>query len=304
MRAPLHALRAVLHVERRAAGGVRDCVHQRKLRGGRCRRAAETFADFLARLGRQRVEDRLGGAVHQRIAVAHRDGKSHPHADVARRPRHLGGFGRQVGQPLRAGVVHHHDAGTAERAARERHRGAPDRDRPTAPAPCSAARSPAACRTRRSSSSARSGRDRARCTATGSASTGSTPAPVAAGPTAAMCSPSIRMRLRRRNGGVGGREHVSASQLPHLADTLRDRQGCGQLVALTQHALVLRRQERAAEHVRHRGLARQLERGGDDVDGVGHAGILDVADAQFGRFRRRDQRPRHVKQALLLDRRG
>ena len=44
-------------------------------------------------------------------------------ANVARGARHLLGFGRQIREPLHAGVVHHHHAGAAERAARERHRG-------------------------------------------------------------------------------------------------------------------------------------------------------------------------------------
>ncbi len=72
--------------------------------------------------GGERGEDRLRRSVDQRIAVAHRDRKADPHADVARGARHLGGLGRQVGQPLRAGVVHHHHAGAAERAARQRDR--------------------------------------------------------------------------------------------------------------------------------------------------------------------------------------
>ncbi len=162
--------------------------------GDRQRRPQKRLADFFARVPRrQRGEDRLGRAVHQRIAVAHRDRKADPHADVARRARHLGRFGRQIGQALHAGVVHHHHAGTAERAARERHRGREIRIDRRARAPYSAARSPAACRTppielERTARAWSCAFDR-----TGSASTGSIRAPVAAGSTAAMCSPSIRM---------------------------------------------------------------------------------------------------------------
>ena len=87
--------------------------------GGRRKRCA----DFLARLRRQRGQDRLGRAIDQRIAVAHRDGEADAHADVAGGARDLGHLGRQIGQPLHAGVVHHDGAGAAERAARQRHRG-------------------------------------------------------------------------------------------------------------------------------------------------------------------------------------
>ena len=87
--------------------------------GGRRKR----WLDFLARLRRQRLQDRLRGPIHQRIAVAHRDGKSDAHADVAGGARDLGHLGRQIGQSLDAGVMHHDGAGAAERAARQRHGG-------------------------------------------------------------------------------------------------------------------------------------------------------------------------------------
>ena len=123
VRAPLHRLRAVLHVEHRIGGRRGNGVDQRDLRLDRQRRTEKALADFLARLRRQRGQDRLRRAVDQRIAVAHRDGKSDAHADVAGGARDLGHLGRQIGQPLDAGVVHHDGAGAAERAARQRHRG-------------------------------------------------------------------------------------------------------------------------------------------------------------------------------------
>ena len=83
--------------------------------------ADEALPDFIAGRRRQGGKDRLRRPVDQRIAVAHRDRKADAHADIARGARHLGNFGRQVGQPLHAGVVHHHHAGAAERAARQRH---------------------------------------------------------------------------------------------------------------------------------------------------------------------------------------
>src|SRR5215468_6826307 len=53
------------------------------------------------------------------IAIVHRYRETDSHADVVCRPRHLGCLARQVGEPLRAGVVHHHGADGAKGAARE-----------------------------------------------------------------------------------------------------------------------------------------------------------------------------------------
>ena len=96
-RAPLHALRAVLHVESRAACGGRNSIDQRELLGDRPWRTDEALADLFAGLWRERGKDRLRRSVDQRIAVAHRDRKADAHADVARGARHLGpSVGRSV----------------------------------------------------------------------------------------------------------------------------------------------------------------------------------------------------------------
>ena len=122
-RAPLHRRRAVLHVEGLARAGRRDGVDQRDLLRGRQRRADEAPLDFPARFRRQRCQDRLGRTVDQRIAVPQRRREADPHADIARRARNVFRLGDVVGQPLRAGVMHHHAAGPAERGTRERYGG-------------------------------------------------------------------------------------------------------------------------------------------------------------------------------------
>ena len=86
-------------------------------------RADEAPLDLGARIRRQRRENRLGRTVDQRIAIAQRRREADAHADVARGARDLLRLGDVVGQALRAGVVHHHAAGAAERGARERHGG-------------------------------------------------------------------------------------------------------------------------------------------------------------------------------------
>ena len=60
-RGPLHALRAILHVEHRTSCGRRNGIDQRELLCGRPRRADEPLPDFLAHLGRQYGKDRSDG---------------------------------------------------------------------------------------------------------------------------------------------------------------------------------------------------------------------------------------------------
>ena len=122
VRAPLHRLRAVLHVEHRIGRGLGHRIDQCDLLLDRKRRAQIPLLDLRAGLRRKRGEDRLRRPVNQRVAVAHRHRKADPHADIARRARDLGHLGRQIGQALDAGVVHHDGRRAAERAARQRHR--------------------------------------------------------------------------------------------------------------------------------------------------------------------------------------
>ena len=83
---------------------------------------AGTARDLRARGLRQARKDRLRRPVDQRVAVAQRDRKAHPHAHVGGGPRHLRRLAREVGQSLHAGIVHHHHAGAAAGAAGERDR--------------------------------------------------------------------------------------------------------------------------------------------------------------------------------------
>ena len=120
---PLHAVRPILHVEHRTMRGRGNRIDERELfRRPAMARRMNRAVDLGAGIGGQRVEDRLGRAIDQRIAVAHRHRKADTHADVARGPRHFLRLGRKIGQPLDARVMHHHDAGAAERAARQRNR--------------------------------------------------------------------------------------------------------------------------------------------------------------------------------------
>ena len=70
---------------------------------------------------RQRGQQGFGAAIDQRIAILHRYRKASANADIARRAGDFSDFGRKIGQSLRAGVMHHHRAGAAERAVGERH---------------------------------------------------------------------------------------------------------------------------------------------------------------------------------------
>ena len=122
VRAPLHRLRTILHVEHRIGRGRGHRIDQCDLLFDRKRRAQIPLLDLRVGRRRKRGEDRLRRPVNQRVTVAHRDRKAHPHADIARRARDLGHLGRQISQALDAGVVHHDGRRAAERAARQRHR--------------------------------------------------------------------------------------------------------------------------------------------------------------------------------------
>ena len=118
--APLRAVRPVLHLEARPGRLCGDRVGELDLRGRAHRLAHESRLDHGARVRRQRREQRLGRTIDQRMAIPHRHREADAQADVARCACHFGHFGRQIGEPLRAGVMHHHGADAAERAARER----------------------------------------------------------------------------------------------------------------------------------------------------------------------------------------
>ena len=102
---------------RRGADGLDQRNEFKRLERG----LQQALGDLGAAFRRQCGENGIGRAVDQRIAVFHRDGETHADADILGGARHLGGFGRQIGQALRARIVHHHRAGVAERAVRAGH---------------------------------------------------------------------------------------------------------------------------------------------------------------------------------------
>ena len=113
VRAPLRAVRPELDGKRGALDRRRDRLDPGDLILDARRRREELRLDHGARGLGQPVQYAVGGAVDQRIAVAHEDRERDADADLRRRPRHLARFLDRRHRALEPGVMRHHRPGPA-----------------------------------------------------------------------------------------------------------------------------------------------------------------------------------------------
>ena len=120
-RTPLRTIWRVLHVKHRAAERGRHGIHTRQLILDRHHGLGEEAPFNLRPHRRFKAGEKLVmRAIDQRIAIAHANTESDPHANITRGARDLFGFGHVIRKPHGAHMMDHDSALAAKRGARQR----------------------------------------------------------------------------------------------------------------------------------------------------------------------------------------